>query len=136
MLRWMVILALMLAPPALADVLAARTLPVGTVIAVDDLTWPADMPADAADSLIGQETRTIIYAGRPVTQSQLGQPRLIERNQLVTLTYEAGALSIQTEGRALAAGGAGDVIRVMNMASRTTVNARIREDGVLMVSAR
>ena len=42
-------------------------------------------------------------------------------------------LRILTEGRALARGGVGDVIRVMNLSSRTTVSGRIAADGSVHV---
>ena len=119
----------------MAQVLAMRTLPAGSVIGPDDLILPEDADARSADALIGLQTRTIIYAGRTVTPAQLAPPRLIERNQLVNLVYEAGALSIRAEGRALGAGAEGEVIRVMNLASRNTVLATIRGDGVLVVAA-
>lgn len=120
---------------AMAQILAVRTLPAGSVIGPDDLIVPEDADARSADALIGLQTRTIIYAGRTIALAQLVPPRLIERNQLVNLVYEAGALSIRAEGRALGAGAEGEVIRVMNLASRNTVLATIRGDGVLVVAA-
>lgn len=130
-------LAVMLALPgaAGAEVLALRTLPAGTVIGAGDIDPGEGTPPAALAEILGQQTRTIVYAGRPVTPAQLAPPRLVERNQLVTLAYEAGALSIRAEGRAMAAGAAGEVIRVMNLASRSTVLATIRADGVLTVTA-
>ena len=58
------------------------------------------------------------------------------RNQVVTLRYERAGLSIETEGRALGAGGEGDVIRVMNLSSRATLMARINADGSATVAQR
>lgn len=136
MVRLVLLVLALSAPPASAEVLAARTLSAGTVIGPDDLLVSADDAAGAAGAMIGLQTRTIIYAGREVTPAQLGQPLLVTRNQMVVLAYESGALSIRAEGRALAAGAEGEVIRVMNLASRTTVEATIRRDGVLIVAAR
>ena len=39
-----------------------------------------------------------------------------------------------TEGRALARAGAGDYVRVMNLASRATVMGRVLQDGQIEVS--
>jgi flagella basal body P-ring formation protein FlgA len=50
---------------------------------------------------------------------------LVERNAIVTMEYRKGALTILAEGRALGAGGMDDRVRVMNMSSRTTIEARI-----------
>jgi flagellar basal body P-ring formation protein FlgA len=49
------------------------------------------------------------------------------------LRYAAGPLAITTEGRALARGGAGDVIRVLNLSSRNTVTGRVQPDGAVSV---
>lgn len=130
------VFGILAAMPAGAEVLATRTLAAGTVIGFEDLAPSPDAALSEVDGLIGLQTRTIIYEGRPVALHQLAAPLVVERNQMVVLAYEAGPLSIRTEGRALGAGAAGDVIRVMNMTSRTTVQATIREDGVLAVSAR
>ena len=54
----------------------------------------------------------------------------------MTLAYESAALRIETEGRALGAGGEGDVIRVMNISSRATLMARVNADGSVTVAQR
>jgi flagella basal body P-ring formation protein FlgA len=128
---------LLLAGPALAgNVVATRTIPAGSIIGPEDVTLvDAVLPGALADlSLaLGQETRTAIYAGRPVRASDLGPPTLVERNQLVPLIYRSGGLAISTEGRALARGSVGEVIRIMNLGSRTTVSGRIGADGAVYV---
>lgn len=134
-MRWLVLL-LVMASPATAEITAARTLPVGAILGPADLVIAEGTPASEAGAVIGLQTRVIIYAGRAVTPAQLGPPMLVDRNQIVTLSYDAGALSIRAEGRALSAGAAGDVIRVMNLTSRQTVTATIRPDGILTVAAR
>lgn len=113
---------------------ASRTLPAGTVIQAGDLIpAPGSNPAEA-DLLIGMQTRITLYAGRPVNPAQLQRPRLVARNQIVPLIYRHGALLIATSGRALAEGGAGEVIPVMNLGSRQTVSATIADDGSLQIS--
>jgi flagella basal body P-ring formation protein FlgA len=123
--------------PAHADTLVAtRTLRAQAIIAPGDLTLvAADLPGGLSDPalVIGQEARISIYAGRPVRAEDVGPPTVIDRNQIVALSYASGPLAILTEGRALARGGVGDVIRVMNLASRTTVSGRIQPDGSVAV---
>ena len=82
---------------------------------------------------IGQETRKVIYAGKPILAGDLGPSAIVERNQIIPLAYSLGGLSILTEGRALARGGVGDVIDVMNLASRNKVTGQIGPDGVVRV---
>lgn len=128
---------LVLTAPALADsVVATRTIRAQTIISIEDLTTvePA-LPGALADPAlaVGMEARVAIYAGRPVRAQDLGPPALIERNQLVPLIFLSGGLAISTEGRALARGAAGEVIRVMNLSSRNTVNGRVGPDGAIYV---
>lgn len=134
---WRGVLLLLLATPALAEsVVATRTLRPNTVIGPDDLTVvDAALPGALSDPALalGLETRVAIYAGRPVLQADLGTPTLVQRNQVVSLVYLAGSLAISAEGRALARGSEGETVRVINLASRTTVSGRIGPDGAVYV---
>jgi flagella basal body P-ring formation protein FlgA len=132
------ILALVLAAqPALADSLVAtRTIRAQSLIGPDDLALvAADLPGALSDpaAAIGLEARVAIYAGKPVRAGDIGPPTLVERNQVVPLIYLSGGLAISTEGRSLARGSEGDVIRIMNLGSRTTVSGRIGPDGAVYV---
>lgn len=135
-MRWLLAL-LMLNGPALAEsVVATRTIRAQSVISSGDLaTVDADLPGalDDPSLAVGQEARVAIYAGRPVRAQDLGAPALVERNQLVSLIFLSGGLAISTEGRALARGAEGAVIRVMNLGSRATVSGRVGPDGAIYV---
>ncbi|MFA5539025.1 MAG: flagellar basal body P-ring formation chaperone FlgA [Gemmobacter sp.] len=128
---------LLLAAPAAADTLVAtRTIRAQAVLMPGDIAVvAAGVPGALSDpaQALGQEARVTLYAGRPIRPGDLGPPAMVERNQIVALSYRADGLFIDTEGRALARGGAGEVIRVMNLASRNTVNGRIMPDGRIMV---
>lgn len=130
-------LLLIISAPASADTLVAtRTIRAQSVLAPADLALvPGTRPgtlSDPADA-IGREARITLYAGRAIRVDSLGAPAIIERNQIIPLTYETARITILTEGRALARGGIGDAIRVMNQASRSTVSGRIRSDGSVVV---
>lgn len=129
------IVAMLPLPSLAAEFVAARNLPAGTVIAPADLRL-ADDDQETGDptSLIGLETRVTVYEGRPVLEKLLRAPTLVERNQIVRLQFRRGEVYIATDGRALEQGRAGDVIRVLNQASRNTVTAEILPDGTLHVS--
>ena len=86
------------------------------------------------EAAIGLETRVTLYAGRPIQFADLGPPAVVDRNQIVRLGYSGPYLNILTDGRALARGGVGDIIQVMNLDSRTTVSGRILSDGPVSVS--
>jgi flagellar basal body P-ring formation protein FlgA len=123
--------------PALADSLVAtHTIRARTTLSAQDVTLvEAEIPgaATSLQQVIGLETRVAIYAGKPIRAQDLGPSAVIERNQIVPLSYTAGGLSIITEGRALARGGVGEVIEVMNLASRSKVMGQIGPDGIVRV---
>jgi flagella basal body P-ring formation protein FlgA len=137
MLRAAAIFTLFVALIAAGTVLAQAVTPVRairsqTILSADDLTLAeAAVPGAIAEiaAAVGQEARVTLYPGRPILTSQIGAPALVERNQLVRMTYSQGALSIVTEGRALDRAGAGEVVRVMNLASRQTVTGTVTTDG-------
>lgn len=132
-MRWLFLCGLLgMASASHAEsIVAARTLPARTLIAPTDVLVSPDTWAGTAtnlDDVIGKETRTAIYAGRPLHLSALGAPAVIERNQLTTVVYNAGGLRIATEGRAMERGAVGAVIRVMNLSSRTIVQGTVQPD--------
>lgn len=135
-MRWLV---LCLIPcPALADALVTnRIIKAGQVIEAADLSVvAADIPGTATDPALvaGQEARVALYPGRPIRDGQFGPPAIVLRNQVVALSYVTGTLSIFTEGRALDRGGVGDVVPVVNLSSRNTVQGRVMPDGTVSVS--
>lgn len=131
------ILLCCIAGPAIAEVIVpSRTIRAQEIIGPGDLLL---RPGEGADTttladLIGMEARVALYPGRPVQAHHVQPPTLIERNQIVPLVYVHGGLQILTEGRVLSRAGAGDYVRVMNLASRATVTGRVTEDGRISVS--
>ncbi len=135
----MTAILLALASNGRADtVVAARTLRAQALISAEDVALAeGEVPGGliALSEAIGQETRTAIYAGRAIRIDDVGPPAVVERNQIVPLLYRRGALSISVEGRALGRGGVGDVLRVINIASRNVVSAWVATDGTLIVNS-
>lgn len=127
-------LTFMSLPAEAAILAAAHTLPAGTVISATDLrAMDGDRPGISDPSqAIGLQTRITIYEGRPIQANLLQAPKLVSRNQIVRLSFRRGVLRIETEGRAMADGAEGDLVRVMNLESRSTVTARVLPDGSLV----
>lgn len=138
-MRWLLPFLVLSVPlPALADVLVtARTLRAGTQITAGDLSLVRGTPPHGAarmpSDVIGMEARVTLYAGRPIPLGSLSEPALVERNQLVSLVFHHGGLEIRADGRALGRGGAGETIRIMNLASRSTVSGRVTGPGIVAV---
>jgi len=129
--------ALLMVCSASADtVVATSTLQPGQVlthahVAIVDTFIPGALTEIV--SAVGLEANTVLYTGRPIRAQDLTQPAVIHRNQLVELLFVVGGISIATEGRALDRAAEGQKIRVMNLASRTTVSGRARRDGSVQV---
>jgi flagella basal body P-ring formation protein FlgA len=118
------------------SLVALRTLPAQTVVTEADVTLveaKIDGALTAVSPAVGLEVKTTVYAGRPLRPENLGPPALINRNQNVTLVYVSGGLTIVADGRALARGAEGEVIRAMNLTSKTTVSGRVDGRGRLIV---
>lgn len=132
------LLMILLATPLAAEiVVAARTIPAHALIGPDDLLLRDLIVPGGVDDpamIVGMEARVALYAGRPIRPADVGFPAVVDRNALVPLIYQRGGVSISTDGRALDRAGPGDLIRVMNLASRVTVAARIGIDGAAYVS--
>jgi flagella basal body P-ring formation protein FlgA len=138
MMRIALALLCVLAPVAAeaGSVVAARTLRAQTVITETDLAFSEEaVPGALTDprDAIGLETRTAIYPRQPISAADLVPPAIVERNQVISVAYRDGGLSILTEARALDRGAVGETIRVMNTSSKVTLYATIGADGVAYV---
>lgn len=130
------LIALFTGPLAADTVVAGRTIRSKSVVTAADLVLvTGTIPGTFSDiaAVAGLEARSILYPGQPVRQRDVGPPAVIERNDIVTLIYQAGTLSISTDGRALARGGLGDRMRVMNLDSRTTISGVVTGPGLITV---
>ncbi|EBA17082.1 flagellar basal-body P-ring formation protein FlgA [Roseobacter sp. SK209-2-6] len=125
------------AQSALADILVPlRTIRAKEIIQATDLTFKkVNLPGALSDAnvVVGMEARVALYPGRPMRAGDIGPPAIVDRNDLVTLAYRQGGLTIITEGRSLGRGSEGEIIKVMNLASRSTVTGRINADGSVEV---
>ena len=101
-------------------------------IAIAEIAVPGALAGDA--KIVGLEAKVTLYPGQPIMPGHVGPAALVERNQPITLVFRQGGLTIIAEARALSRGAAGDVVKAMNMASRTTVTGRVLANGSVEVS--
>ncbi len=87
----------------------------------------------ALSDVVGMEARVALYPGRAIRAEDIGAPAVIERNQVVQLIYQSAGLEILTDGRAMGRGAVGEVLRVMNLSSRSTVVGTVRPDRSILV---
>ena len=104
----------------------------GHVISRSDVEW-LQVPAnrygagyvDRFDDLIGQTPRRALAAGMPIRTNDIGKPEAIARNSLVTMMAQGPGITITTTGRAMESGSIGDVVQVMNLQSKRTIQATV-----------
>jgi flagella basal body P-ring formation protein FlgA len=121
------------------DVLTwARNIPAGEVVQPQDLVWakaaaaPADAPNDP-EALIGQAARHALRQGGVATARDVAQVQVIKAKDVITVTYEAGGVSLALQGVALSSGGVGDAINVQNPSSKKILQAVVTGPGQALV---
>lgn len=134
-MRWLVALMATAGMAGADTLVAARMIRPQTLLSAADLSLrPGPEPTELTpDSVIGLEARVLIHPGRPIRPMDVGPPALVERNQIVALRYAAGPVTILAEGRAQGRGGAGEMLRVINTASRVAVTGTVQPDGSVLV---
>ncbi len=116
----------------------ARSLNAGAVVTADDLVWavvaraPQDAPADAEDA-IGQAVRKPVRAGTAVSARDLATPRVIAKNDTVSVQYRAGRINLTLQGKALTPAALGETVRILNPGSKTVVEAVAAGPGLAVV---
>jgi len=112
-------------------VVATRRLALGEIIGPADLHLTRQRaerlrPGLATDpgQVVGKALRRPIAPHLPFALNDLLLPSVIEKNATVTMLMEGPGLSMSAQGRALASAARGEVVPVMNLASRSTVEGQ------------
>lgn len=137
MIRHLILLVLVALPSLADEVVPTRTIRAHTIIEASDVVLRRNGQAggyDATADVIGQEARAVLYPGRPIRAEDIGPPALVARNEVVRIAFRSNGLQITAEGRALERGALGDRVRVMNLASRSTVIGQVQPDGSIRVT--
>jgi flagella basal body P-ring formation protein FlgA len=121
---------------------AQRVFARGDVIREGDLTIerrpkseltnePVAAPADVA----GMAARRAIRAGQAIRAADLAKPELVQKGDMVTLHYEVPGIVISMRGKATDSGAAGDVVGVLNVATKRTIQGIVIAPGRVSVLA-
>jgi len=96
----------------------------------------AEVGGDVAsrDRAVGMQARRQLRAGQALKVADIAKPDLVQRDQNVTLTYEATGLYLTIRGKALENGTEGDVVSVLNLQSKRTVSGVVSGRGQVSVS--
>jgi flagella basal body P-ring formation protein FlgA len=117
-----------------------RSMERGEIIKASDVTIErrpkAEVGADLAprDRAVGMQTRKQLRVGQPLKSADLGKPDRVTRDQNVTLIYETPGLYLTGRGKALENGTEGDVVNVLNLQSKRTIQGVVIGPGQISVS--
>jgi flagella basal body P-ring formation protein FlgA len=119
-----------------------RPLPRGDTVRARDVMIErrpkADVSADALEtpeSVVGLAARQALPAGRIVRHADFIKPDLVKRDEPVTLVFEAPGMTLTTRGKALETGAEGDLVNVLNLQSKRTIQGHVSGPGRITVSS-
>lgn len=119
-----------------------RTFRRGEIIPDDAVTYlniPAGRLSEGmifnAAELVGKAARRTLRPDRPIRVEDVMGPIVVAKNSRVNMVFRSGAVELVATGRALADGGNGETIPVLNLGSNRTVQGLIVEPGLVLVGA-
>jgi flagellar basal body P-ring formation protein FlgA len=83
---------------------------------------------------LGMQLRKSVRAGQYLRMADLAKADLVQRDQNVSLLYESPGIFLTMRGKALEAGSEGDVVSVMNLQSKRTVQGTVTGPGQVTMS--
>ena len=116
-----------------ASLTANDLLRTGDIITSDNVSPSGDVWQDEHAALLGREVRRTVYAGQTIRAQDTQSPRLVKRNQIVTLKYIRGGLEISLTGRAMGEAGLDETVPVLNLQSRQIVEGTVQAGGWIWV---
>jgi flagellar basal body P-ring formation protein FlgA len=129
-----------LAIETVAAVAVDRTVERGEVLQASDLIVLRRPKAQAGDlvdmqAAAGQAARHQLRPGQPIYLTDLMKPDIVQRNDTVTLVYEAPGLTLTLRGQAQGAGALGDTIDVLNPQTKRVIQGVISGPGRVNVAS-
>lgn len=117
-------------------------------VARDEVVGPEDLilerrprssvsgePIRRLEDAIGLAARRPLRPGTALQSGDLAKANLIQRNEAVLLVYEAPGIVVTLRGKALESGAEGEVVSVMNLQSKRTLQAVVIGPGQVGISA-
>jgi flagellar basal body P-ring formation protein FlgA len=119
-----------------------HALAAGAVIAAADLDIVKirrdRLDAGAAtdpQQLIGKSPRRPLAAGQPILISDVAQPLLVHRGDLVTIVFRTDNLELTAQGSALEDGAEGVLVRIENTKSNRVIDAAVTGQDMVTVQS-
>lgn len=111
----------------------------GTVLTAADLTTSRRPKSQAiiytdVKAVIGLEARHELHPDQPLSAADVTKPLLVQRNDAVTLVYQAPGLMLTLRGEAQDSGALGDTIGVLNAQTKRVVQGVVVGPGRVNVA--
>lgn len=129
-------------PLNLIDVpVAARDIRRGMTVTEDDIRWvtmnSSDLNYNAIrneDELIGFIANSTVRAGQTFRSFSVKKQVVVEKGKLVNLVFSTAAMQLTAKAKTLQDGAVGEVVRVLNTKSNTTLFAEILDSETVRVT--
>ena len=113
----------------------------GEVVKASDVTTERRPKAEVGSDIVGTATQAIglaarqpLKAGQPLRSADLMRPEIVQRNEAVTIIFEAPGMMLTMRGKALDSGAEGDVVNVTNLQSKRNVQGVVTGPGRITVT--
>jgi flagellar basal body P-ring formation protein FlgA len=118
-------------------VVPLRVIAQGEVIKAADVRIERRPKSDAItiEEVLGFAAKRALRPGQVIQAIDVMKPELVARNETVTISFEAPGMVLSVRGQALESGAKGDVISVLNVQSKRTIQATVSGPGRVTVSA-
>jgi flagella basal body P-ring formation protein FlgA len=83
----------------------------------------------------GLSTKHALRAGQVIRQADVAKPELVGRGETVTIVFQVPGILLTVLGKAVEPGALGDVISVVNVQSKHTIQATVIGPGRVSISA-
>ncbi len=112
----------------------------GQVVKASDVTVLIRPKTDTAvvtdmKAVVGFAARHQLQPNQPLNTADLMKPEIVQRNDTVTIVYQAPGVTLTLRGQAQDAGALGDTINVLNSESKRVVQAVVSGPDRVSVSA-
>lgn len=85
------------------------------------------------EDLVGMEVRRLLAQGRPIMTQSVSKPIIIDRGDRISIRYDDGLLALTAPGKALGDAHKGQEIRVVNLASNTSLTGVAVDKGIVEI---
>ncbi|MGE0751042.1 MAG: flagellar basal body P-ring formation chaperone FlgA [Variibacter sp.] len=117
-------------------VIPLRALGRGETIRESDVVLERRPKAEAGDGIVGRMDAAVgmavkraLRVGQALRTADLMKPEVVKQNETVTITYQRPGIVLSIRGKALESGAEGDVVNVLNVQSKRTIQTTVAGPG-------